>query len=81
METFVNMLLGMLVMTVIFLVPLAAVSFFIVALVQFLKTDKEDAELREEHKVYLKMASCILGVIVLAFLVLMLLVLQALSHM
>lgn len=58
-----------------------AVIFFVNSLVEFLKTDKSDTQLRQENKVCLIIASCILGVMGLAIVVLMILASYAVSHM
>lgn len=62
-------------------IPVGAIAAFIISLVQFLKTDKSDTQLREEYKVYLIISSCILGVVGLAIVILVIVAMFAVSHM
>lgn len=81
MQIFVNMLLRMLLLIMVFIVPIAAAAFFLISLIRFLKTDKTDVQLRQEYKAYLVISSCIMGVIGLAIVVLWILSMLALSNM
>lgn len=62
-------------------VPLAVLICFIVFLVQFIKCPKEDTERRKKYKTVTIVLGIILGVIVFAFLALMLLLAAAVMYM
>lgn len=62
-------------------VPLAVLVGLIVSLVKFVKCPKEDTEKRKKYKIAAIVFGIILGIMVLAFFVLMLLLAAAITHM
>lgn len=62
-------------------VPLAVLVGLIVSLVKFVKCPKEDTEKRKKYKIAAIVCGIILGIMVIAFFVIMLLLAAAITHM
>lgn len=61
--------------------PLAVMIWFVVSLVQFLKTPKEDEKLRKQRRTELIISGVLTAILAVAIIALMILVMMAISHM
>lgn len=77
----VKVMQEILIFGIIFGLPLAAVIFFIVSLIQFLVTEKTDTTRRKKRKIQLIIATVIAGILVLGLVALVVLMALAMAHM
>lgn len=75
------MLSTVMIYLMLFGLPLAVLIWFVVSLVQFLKTPKDDEKLRKERKTALITSGVLSAILAVAITALMILVMMAISHM
>ncbi len=68
-------------MILFFGIPVAVIVFFVVSLVKFLRTPKENTEKRKKWKTMLIVSSVFLGLLVVAVLAFIILMMLAIAYM
>ena len=71
----------MIIYLIVFGIPLAALAFFIVSLVRFIKRDKNDMEQRRSRKISLIVSSVILVTVIAVWITMIILLSLAIQHM